>query len=61
VKKFFEGLALVLAVLGIVALDGYALYLGHDGQLLALSVGALAGIAGFKIKGLRFPGQGNGK
>jgi len=41
-----------VAIAGIVILEAYALYLGHNGMLFSLAVGAIAGLAGFKIRGL---------
>lgn len=42
-----------VAIGGIVALDSIALYLGHNGVLLATSIGAIAaicaGLAGYEI------------
>lgn len=36
-------------ILGITALSGWALYLGHNGLLLALALSGISGIAGYSL------------
>lgn len=42
-----------IAIVGIVILDGIALWLGHNGFLLATAIGVIAGIAGYEIRALK--------
>lgn len=39
----------VCAIIGIVLIECVALYLGVNGVLLSLSIGGIAGIAGYEI------------
>lgn len=39
------------AIAGITTLEGIALATGHDGALLTLAVAAIAGLAGYEIRG----------
>lgn len=39
----------VVAIASITVMEGFALYLGHNGLLLTLAVATVAGIAGFEI------------
>jgi hypothetical protein len=41
---------LIIITLGIIGLEAYALYLGHDGKLLLAVVGTLSTIAGWQLK-----------
>ncbi len=40
----------IVAILAIVFLDSFALYLGYDGALLTLAVASIAGLGGFKVR-----------
>lgn len=42
--------AVIVAIIAIAFLIGFALHLGHDGALLTLGVGAIAGLGGFKVR-----------
>lgn len=42
-----------VAIGAVTVIEGIALYLGHDGAMLALAVGAVCGLAGYEIKALK--------
>lgn len=43
----------IVAIVAIVGLEAYALYLGINGVVLGLVVAAVAGLGGYEIKALR--------
>ena len=43
----------VVAVLGIVTIEVFALYMGINGGVMSISVAAIAGIGGYTVKGYR--------
>ena len=52
-KRNAQPLALTIsAIVAITVLAVLAIYKGVDGKLLALAIGAICGIAGFKLKGI---------
>lgn len=49
-RPFRDWKTRVAAIAGITALDGWALHLGHNGVLLATSMAAIGGIAGWSVR-----------
>jgi len=49
-EKVPPAIAVIVAIVAIAFLIAYALHLGYDGALLALGVGAIAGLGGFKVR-----------
>ena len=43
----------ITAIISISVLEGFALYMGMDGKILAGVVAVIAGIAGYELKALR--------
>ena len=43
----------VVAILAIVGLEAYALYLGINGALMSIVVAAVAGLGGYEVKVVR--------
>jgi len=49
-EKGVAGAAVIVAIVAIALLVGFALYLGHDGALLALGLVAISGLGGFELR-----------
>lgn len=52
---------IITAIVCITGLEGYALYLGVDGAILALAVAAVAGLGGYEVKVFRDRAKGEEK
>jgi len=44
-----KGRNAIAAIVGIALLTGWALYLGHDGVLLAVTIGIISGLGGYIV------------
>lgn len=41
----------ITAIIGLVVLEGWALYLGYNGTMLNITLIIIAGLAGYELKG----------